>query len=138
MKLVYLLDTNTVSYIARGRSQNAREKLLGLQDDEVACISAITEAEVRYGLAKRPQAAELKRLMEGFLASIRILPWGSDEAQAYGDLRAHLEGSGVTLGNMDMMIAAHAISAHATLVTNDRAFSQVARFSGIENWATDV
>ena len=138
MKILYLLDTNMVSYIARGRSQAARKKLLHLKDDEAACISAITEAEVRYGLAKRPQAAELKRLMEGFLASIRILSWGSNEAQAYGDLRAQLEGSGVTLGNMDMMIAAHAVSADAILVTNDRAFSQVESISATENWATDI
>ncbi len=80
-----------VSYIAKGRSSAARTRLLGLKDDEVACISAITEAEIRYGLAKRPEATALKALMDGFLASIHVLPWGRDEAEAYGVLRAKLE-----------------------------------------------
>ena len=138
MTSVYLLDTNVVSYIARGRSNAARQKLLNLKHDEVACISAITEAEIRYGLAKRPQASELKRLMEGFLASIRILPWGSNEAEAYGELRAKLEAAGLMLGNMDMMIAAHAVTTNAILVTNDKAFSLVDSLSATANWATDV
>ncbi len=76
--------------------------------------------------------------MDGFLASIRMLPWGRDEAEAYGRVRARLEKSGVSLGNMDMMIAAHAIVTGATLVTNDRAFAQVDELAAIANWATDL
>ncbi len=55
-----------VSYIAKGRSSVARTWLLGLSDDEVACVSAVTEAEARYRLAKRPEATALKALMDGF------------------------------------------------------------------------
>ena len=53
--------------------------------------------------------------MDSFLASIQVLPWGTDEAEVYGTIRAKLEKKGITLGNMDMMIAAHAIVNKATL-----------------------
>ncbi len=105
-----MLDTNMVSYIARGRSTAARTRLPKLKDDEVACISAVTEAEIHYGLAKRPEATALKALMDGFLAGIQVLPWDRNEAEAYGSIRANLEAAGITLGNMDMMIAAHALA----------------------------
>lgn len=133
-----MLDTNTVSYIARGRSPAARARLLERNSNEALCISAITEGEIRYGLAKRPDATALKVLMEGFIASIRVLPWTQAEARAYGSLRARLELAGTTLGNMDMMIAAHAIAVGAVLVTNDKAFAQVEQLRSRVNWATDL
>ncbi len=82
-----MLDTNMVSYIVKGRSQAARARLLALKDDEVAAVSAVTEAEIRYGLAKRPEATALKVLMDGFLSSIQILPWSRSESAAYGHPR---------------------------------------------------
>jgi tRNA(fMet)-specific endonuclease VapC len=133
-----MLDTNMVSYIARGRSLAARTRLTALKHDEVACISAITEGEIRYGLAKRPEATTVKAVMDGVLARLRILPWGRDEAQAYGVLRAKLEASGTTLGHMDMLIAAHSVSTGAVLVTNDNAFAQVDQLHATVNWATDL
>jgi len=133
-----MLDTNMVSYVVKGRSPAARARLLALKDDEVAAISAITEAEIRYGLAKRPEATALKALMEGFLASIQVLPWDRDEADAYGRVRAKLEKNGISLGSMDMMIAAHASASGAVLVTNDKVFSQVEDLHATVNWATDL
>lgn len=127
-----------VSYIVKGRSLAASDKLVALSRNEVAAVSAITVAEIRYGLAKRPEATTLKSLMDSFLASIQVLSWGPDEAEAYGIVRAHLEKEGITLGNMDMMIAAHAIVAKATLVTNDKAFAQVEQLSAPVNWAIDL
>jgi tRNA(fMet)-specific endonuclease VapC len=63
-------------------------------------------------------------VLDGFLNKLRILPWGRDEAIAYRDLRAKLERAGKTLGNMDPLIAAHAISTDAVLVTNDPSFAK--------------
>jgi tRNA(fMet)-specific endonuclease VapC len=134
----YLLDTNMVSYIVKGRSPAASARLLALEPHEVACVSAITEAEIRYGLARRPDATTLAALIEAFLASIRVLSWGRDEARAYGQVRAALESRGLSLGNMDIMIAAHAIAAGATLVTNDNHFSHIGDLGSIANWATDI
>ena len=138
MTVLYMLDTNMVSYIVKRQSPIARARLLELKEDEVAAVSAITEAEIRYGLARRPEATSLKLLMDGFLASIQVLPWGRREAETYGRVRANLEKRGMSLGSMDMMIAAHAIAAGSILVTNDRAFGQVNELSGIVNWASDL
>jgi len=134
----YLLDTNTLSYIAKGKSPAARVRLESLGDEDTVCVSVVSEAELRYGLAKRPAARVLRAAIEGLLSKLRILPWGSKEAATYGDLRARLETVGVVLAAMDMMIAAQAIAAGAVLVTNDKAFSHIRGLHGIENWATDV
>lgn len=135
--VTYMLDTNMVSYIVKGRSLAASDRLLAMTQDEVACVSAITEAEIRYGLSRRPEATTFKALMEGFLASIQVLPWGRDEADAYGQIRARLERYGMSLGNMDTMIAAHAVVTGAVLVTNDKAFGQVEGLT-TANWAQDL
>lgn len=136
--VMYLLDTNMVSYIVKGRSLVASDKLVALAGNEVAAVSTITVAEIGYGLAKRPEAKALKLLMDSFLASIQVLPWETAEAEAYGSVRAKLEKKGIMLGNMDMMIAAHAIAARATLVTSDKAFANVDELSALVNWATDL
>ena len=133
-----MLDTNTVSYIVRGRSTAARVKLAELSQKEIGCISIVTEAEIRYGLAKAPNAHVLRASIDGFLAKIQILDWGREEALAYGELRKKLEVSGRMLGNMDLMIAAHAIALGAVLVTNNQAFSQVEELDGTVNWAVDL
>ncbi len=133
----YLLDTNTFSYIATGKSRAARARLVGLGNHEEACLSSITEAEVRFGLAKRARAYELRPGIEGLLSKLPVLPWGSPEAGVYGDLRRELEAHGKPLGNMDLLIAAHTIAARAVLVTNDKAFARLPNLP-MENWATDL
>jgi tRNA(fMet)-specific endonuclease VapC len=134
----YLLDTNTVSHIVRGRSPAARARLAGLGPHEVASISSITEAEIRYGLAKRPHAHALAVAIDGFLAKVPMLPWDRDEAVAYGRLRARIEAAGKALGNLDMLIAAQAIARGATLVTSDTALFQVTELRLIEDWVVDL
>src|SRR5277367_415592 len=134
----YMLDTNTVSYIVSGRSVAARRTIAALKQNEIGCLSAITEGEIRYGLAKIPAGNLRRSAIHGFLSKLQVLPWGSDEAVIYGDLRARQERSGKTLGPLDMLIAAHAIAADAILVTNDRVFRQVKELAGTVNWATDV
>ena len=138
MTRLYMLDTNTVSYIVRGISPAARDRLDGLKINEVGCISVITEAEIHYGLARKPPGFALRTALNDFLGKIRILPWGSDEAQAFGTLRFKLERAGKTLSALDMLIAAHAISANATLVTRDKAFAQVEDLRPPVNWAVDL
>jgi tRNA(fMet)-specific endonuclease VapC len=138
MSVIYLLDTNTLSYIAKGKSQAARARLASLRAGENVCISSITEAEVRYGLAKRPQAHRLHAAVEALLFKLQILPWGSEEAVAYGKLRARLEAAGTILSELDLQIAAHAIAAGAVLVTNDNALRRIKELNGTVNWAADV
>ena len=138
MRASYLLDTNTVSYMIKGKSPAARARLEDLNEAHTICISSVTEAELRYGLAKRAAAHALRAAVEGLLFKLRVLPWGREEAAAYGLLRSELESAGKSLATMDLLIAAHAVSIGAVLVTGDQAFQHMARLSRIENWATDI
>lgn len=133
-----MLDTNTVSHIVKGRSPAARARLAGLSENEIACISVVTEAELLYGLAKAGGAPKLRLVIEAFLGRIEILTWGRGEALAYGELRAEQEATGRTLGNMDMLIAAHAIAVGAMLVSSHRAFLQVPDLHKTVDWASDL
>jgi tRNA(fMet)-specific endonuclease VapC len=140
----FLLDTNTVSYIAKGISQAARTRLTQLGAGDVVSISSITEAELRYGMARRPAAHALHAAIHTFLLKVKILPWRSEEAEAYGAMRAALEAAGKTIAAMDLLIAAHAASVNAVLVTNDKAFENLLPLplklspAAIVNWATDL
>lgn len=138
MSRLYLLDTNTVIYILRGKSPAARTRLAGLQGSEIAAISAVTEGELLYGLAKSGGGEAPRRSLEWFLARMKVLEWGRDEAAAYGLLRAKQEQIGKSLAPLDTQIAAHAIAIGAVVVTNDRAFQQVDSLIGVESWATDL
>jgi len=135
---LYMLDTNTVSYILKGKSTAARTRLANLEADELACVSIITEFELEFGLAKNPNAESLRRALRGFLARIQVLPLSSNEARAYGHLRVKQEAAGRPLESMDMMIAAHAIAVGAILVTADAVFGSVSGLAGRENWATEL
>lgn len=140
---VYLLDTNTFGYIASGSSPLARAEYLKLENDGISevCISAITEAEIRYGLAWGAISAQRSAAIEGLLLKVEILPWDSEAASAYGRARAALRKKGLTVANMDTLIAAHAASIGATLVTHDSIFSRIAKLaniSAIVDWAKDI
>jgi len=101
-------------------------------------ISTITEAEILYGLAKRPEATRLRAAVEALLESVEILAWDSAAAAAYGALRARLTATGKSLSAMDMLIAAHAVATDAILVTRDAGFAQVGFLRPVVNWATDL
>jgi tRNA(fMet)-specific endonuclease VapC len=135
-----MLDTNTASYIIKLQSVAARQRFheVVTRDPDGVCISVITEAEFRYGLAKRPEAHRLRYQIDRFLAKITVLPWGSDEAIAYAGLRAKMESRGLSLGAHDMLIAAHSVAASSILVASDRAFFQSQGLFNAENWATDL
>ncbi len=100
---------------------------------DLLCVSAITEGELLFGLARRPKATRLNAGVLQFISRVGVLPWDRRVAAAYGDLRADLQRRGKTLQPMDLLIAAHAVSAGATLVTNDAAFGQVVGLT-VEDW----
>jgi tRNA(fMet)-specific endonuclease VapC len=129
----YLLDTNTASYVIKGNVPRVRERLLKVRMAEVG-ISVVTEAELRFGVARRPEALRLKTAVEEFLLRVESLPWDSEAAQHYARLRAALEREGNPMGNLDMMIAAHALASEVVLVTSDRVFRRVKQLK-IEDWS---
>ncbi|MFT8479608.1 type II toxin-antitoxin system VapC family toxin [Gluconobacter oxydans] len=126
-----MLDTNTVSHILKGRD-SVLEKLARTQMSNV-CISVITEGELRFGLAKRPQATRLHSLVHDFLLTVTVHPWTSSTASVYGALRASLETAGKGVGALDLLIAAHAIDLGATLVTSDTGFKAIPKLK-LDNW----
>jgi tRNA(fMet)-specific endonuclease VapC len=133
MAVRYLLDTNTVSYIIKGNRPRVRERLLRVAMAEVG-ISVITEAELLFGLARRPEATKLKTVVEEFLLRVEVLPWDSAAAQQYSRIRATLEGRGEPMGNLDLMIAAHALASGLVLVSSDAVFRRVKGLK-TEDWS---
>lgn len=100
-------------------------------------ISTITEAEFRYGLLKKPGVTKLHIAVEAFLTKANVMPWDSNAAKAYASLRLTMTAGGKALSALDMMIAAHAISLNALLVTSDKGFQHAAGLSTV-NWAIDL
>jgi tRNA(fMet)-specific endonuclease VapC len=132
MAVRYLLDTSTASYVIKGNFPRVRERLLKIPMADVG-ISVVTEAELRFGVARRPEATTLKRVVEEFLLRVELLPWNSDAAQHYARIRAALEKDGEPMGNLDLMIAAQSVAMGAVLVTHDHVFRRVKGLR-VEDW----
>jgi len=124
MPRTYLLDTNTASYIIKGNVPHVRERLSRVAPADVM-ISVITEAELRFGVIRLPDAKRISILVDQFLRFVEIRAWDSMAALQYAGLRATLEREGHLMGGLDMMIAAHALAIRAILVTSDRVFRRV-------------
>ena len=130
----YLLDTNTISQLIRAHPAVSRRMTTSPMAS--LCISAITQGELLFGLAKRPDATRLHRAVRELLRRVDVLPWDSAAAERYGSIRAAMTRLGKVLAPLDLLIAAHALSLGAVLVTNDGSFGMVETLS-IEDWPTD-
>lgn len=131
--MTYLLDTNIASDAIKGTPARVRERLVSLPMRSVT-ISAVTQGELLYGLAKRGNPAALGALIHEFLIRVEVLPWTAEVATVYGTLRASCAKRGVALSALDMMIAAQAVATGAVLVTRDTAFDHVEDGLKLENW----
>jgi tRNA(fMet)-specific endonuclease VapC len=130
----YMLDTNTVSHLIKQHPAVVRRVLSTPMAS--LCISAITEGELQFGLAKRPDAKRLHLAVKEFLRRVDVLPWDSSIAEQYGCVRAEMASLGKTLAPLDMLIACHALSIDATLVSNDQAFSHMPNLL-LEDWTQE-
>ncbi|MBC7620323.1 MAG: type II toxin-antitoxin system VapC family toxin [Candidatus Saccharibacteria bacterium] len=119
-----MLDTNVVSHIMQGRDAALLARLTALPVGQVV-MSSITLAELEYGLHRKGQPERLRNAMTQVLLRMDVLPWDEAVANCYGSFCAALETQGISLSDFDMMIAAHAVTVDATLVSRDRAFAQV-------------
>ena len=129
-----MLDTNTVSHLIKVHPAVARHMVAVPMAS--LCISVITEGELLFGLAKRPAAKQLHVAVREFLRRVDVLPWDSATAEFYGTERANMATQGKVLAPLDLLIATHALSVNAVLVTNDQAISQMANLQ-IEDWTMD-
>ena len=128
-----MLDTNICVYILKDHPEYIRKKFNQL---ESVHMSAIVVSELWYGVENSPvrlQAARRKQV-KAFLALLTVHDWDEKAAEQYGRLRAQLRKKGELIGNMDLLIAAHALNLDAVLVTNNtHEFERIPNLK-LENW----
>lgn len=130
--MIYLLDTNICIYIINSKPSRVLEKFRQQEPGTIA-LSTVSAAELAYGVIKSGSERN-QRALQMFFAPLEILSFDERAVWQYGVVRASLEQSGQPIGALDTMIAAHALSIDATLVTNnEREFRRV-RGLKIENW----
>ena len=128
-----LLDTNICIHIIKRKPTSVIQHFQQYQPGDIG-ISAITLAEMQFGVAKSKAQQRNQEALDEFLISLEILPFSEAATHAYGQIRADLERQGGGLGANDLLIAAHAFSLSALLVTNNtREFERVPGLQ-IANW----
>jgi tRNA(fMet)-specific endonuclease VapC len=131
MALRYLLDTDTVSLALRGEGEVGAAIVEHLPSE--LALSAITVAELRFG-ADRKASRKLHRLIDAFLRPLTVLPFDLEAAARFGTIAASLADSGTPIGQLDTLIAAHAISQRLTLVTRNLKHYSRVRGLKVESW----
>jgi tRNA(fMet)-specific endonuclease VapC len=130
----YLLDTNICIYVRQKRPDEVLRRFRKLRPGEAA-LSVITYGELLYCAAKSEhRVAALEKLRE-LVHLLPALSLPESAAEAYGAIRAELESKGEMIGNNDLWIAAHAVVAGLTLVTNNESEFRRVRGLRIQNWA---
>lgn len=130
----YMLDTNICIYLIK---QKPAKVLKHFQSHAVGDIgiSAITLAELRYGVSKSMHVEKNRQALEEFVLPLEIVDFDEEAAGEYGIIRANLERAGKPIGAMDMLIGAHARALGITLVTNNlKEFRQI-RDLKVVNWS---
>ena len=132
--LVYLLDTDIVIYSVRGQHPAIARRIARLEPAAYA-ISVVTRAELLFGVHRTPPAHPSQLRVRQFLGEVVTLDWGKEAADIYSWFRHQLQVKGELIDHLDLMIAAHAASLGAILVTNNtRHFGRFAPLLTIENW----
>jgi tRNA(fMet)-specific endonuclease VapC len=130
----YLLDTNTISDLIKFPKGGVADRVSQLREGDLG-TSIIVSAELKFGYLKKA-SRKLEDLVESVLASFEVAPWVAPADLLYGRLRSHLERKGTTIGQNDMLIAAHTLALDVVLVSsNEREFRRVPGLK-LENWAT--
>jgi len=130
-----MLDTNICIHAIRRNEPAVLRRLEKISPRDVS-ISIIVAAELWTGVMKSRERQRNEQALKEFLTFIEVLDWPGQAARVYGEIRATLEAKGRSIGAMDLLIAAHAVHEHATLVTRNR--DEFARVDGltIESWMT--
>ncbi|MGZ8160534.1 MAG: type II toxin-antitoxin system tRNA(fMet)-specific endonuclease VapC [Methylobacter sp.] len=127
---LYLVDTNICIFLLNQRAGYERivQRMDGLERAPIG-LSAITVAELEFGVAASQRQGDNFSRLERFLLEFEVLPFDRDAARPYGSLRKSLQAQGTPIGPLDFLIAAHALALKATLVTNNtREFQRVSVF----------
>lgn len=130
-----MLDTNVCIAIVRKRSEAALRRLRGKSVGQVG-ISSITLAELEFGVARSSRPDEARAALDEFLLPLEIAGFDEACASSYGTVRSRLETRGKPVGPLDTLIAAHALSMHAILVTNNRREFDRVEGLAVEDWTS--
>lgn len=130
--MIYMLDTNICIYIINNKSHQVFERFRKYSLNQIA-ISSISAAELAFGVEKSGSMRN-RQALEKFLAPLDILAFSEQSIWHYAQLRHQLQQQGTPIGSLDILIAAHALSLDATLVTNN--LQEFSRIKGLklENW----
>ena len=133
----YILDTNICIYIINEKPDKVLRKFELYPVYEFG-ISSITHAELQYGIEKSKNKNTNQAALDEFLLPLTILPFhGQRLVTCYGEIRASLESKGQTIGPLDMLIAAHALSLDLIIISNNiKEFSRIPNLK-CENWIYD-
>ncbi len=131
VSLAFMLDTDTVSYALRGEGR-VGEAILAHRPSEL-CISSITLAELRFG-AERRKSSKLDSAVAAFVSNVSVMPFDDECALVFGRVAADLAEKGSPIGELDVLIAAHAIALDLTLVTNNVKHFKRVRGLQTANW----
>jgi len=128
----YLLDTDICSYISRRRYPSVLSRFAQIRSEDWA-ISAITYAEIQYGLESSREIHSMQTRVNAFLFMANVLDWPAKAAHAYAGIKNRTRQQ--PLAEQDMLIAAHAIAIDAIIVTNNvRHFNRMGGGLRFENW----
>lgn len=131
---MYMLDTDICIYLIKGKPESLMHKLESFIHEELA-LSVITAAELERGMQKSRYPEKSKLALMKYLSPFSILPFDFNAAKFFGTTSKELEAKGTMIGPYDSLIAAHALSVGATLVTNNtKEFERVPGLM-VENWA---
>ena len=132
MKL--MLDTNICIYLIREHPPSVLERFASHAVGDIG-ISVMTLAELEYGVSKSGRPAKNREALDQFISPLDVVLFDRQATAAYGRLRTTLEKRGQSIGSMDLLIAAHALSLDVRLITrNVREFGKVPGLR-IEDWA---
>ena len=130
---MYMLDTNTCIFVLKNRTDKLKHKFKAIKN---LCISSVTYGELCFGIENGQSSMREERYSQLDIFTQRLLidPWDEEAARHYGLLRAMLKREGKPIGNNDLLIAAHARSLSAVLVTNNtKEFSRIPDLT-LEDW----
>lgn len=131
----FMLDTSITSRLIRGQAAVVRQFLLVTRSGKSSvAISALTEAELLYGILVNPKSSGLRASMEEFLKRVDVLAWDSAAAKSYAMLRSNSVRYHTTLHHQDIMIAAQALSRDCMLVTSEQGFAALGEGLRVVDW----
>jgi tRNA(fMet)-specific endonuclease VapC len=132
--MLYMLDTDISSYIIKGGYGAVERHVRAVVSDDL-CISSVTRAELIYGLKLLLPQHRLHATVHHYLKTMVTLGWDAEAADFHAEIKHQLKTAGTPIGEMDMLIAAHAIAADAVLVTNNmRHFKRIKLPLMMANW----